>query len=274
MTVVTQGSYPPPTSGGGGAQWFEYAGSGTPAGISGANNGDRCLRSDGEVFKLVTGVWTDTTINIKGAAGATGSAGANGSNGTPGDTAQGVPALNGLLLQTFDVQSADVTTVTTTSGRAYLTKVYAPNALTITNLVGLFSAAGSALSYCRMAIFDHSGNLLSITADLSTSWATSGNANVVQVCPVQPTAAGSPTPYSWAGGSGASAYFYIGYLATGTTTPSVFFKGTMNTNLTNVNTSLASSNFVAAFQNLSNLNGPVTWTSGALTSVPPWTGVS
>jgi hypothetical protein len=177
-----------------------------------------------------------------------------------------------LLAQTWDAQQADITTSVTTSGRAYFQKVYAPSAMTITNLVGLFNTAGATLSYGRMAILNSSGTMLSITADLTTTWATSGNANVAQICPVQPTAGGSPTPYSWAGGTGA--FFYVGYLFTGTTTPQVYLRAGVLTNLGNVNTSLAAGNAAYSFQNLATLNGPVTWTSGATSSSGPWIGVS
>jgi hypothetical protein len=57
------------------AQWFIYAGGGTPTGLVGMNPGDKCLRADGEVFNWNGVLWVDAAISLKGSPGSSGASG-------------------------------------------------------------------------------------------------------------------------------------------------------------------------------------------------------
>lgn len=116
-------------------------------------------------------------------------------------------AARGLLMETYDLTAArDIPTATATTGTAFVVLVGLLAGDLISNLVCLCqTSAGSGLTLAKMGLWSSAGTLLRATADFHSTLTTSFNDNALT----------SPYQIPTTGG------YYIGFVAVGTTGPSL-----------------------------------------------------
>lgn len=116
------------------------------------------------------------------------------------------PSNVGMKAWTFDPANVSGQSPVT-AGALNLSMVYLPDPALITNVVLIVGSAGVTLtaSQCFAALYSGAGNLVDVTADQSTAWASTG-------VKAMALAAG---PVSLAAG-----YYYVGLFSNGSTQPS------------------------------------------------------
>jgi parallel beta-helix repeat protein len=137
---------------------------------------------------------------------------------TPGNSAQASPANHqhprtywnpsdqGLVTWTMDVMTATANSILPAQGTLYLVRVHVPVAATVRNILAAITNAGSGLraGQCFAGVWNASGGArVGVTADQSTSWATTGVKTMALTGAVNLTAGD----------------YYIGIYANGTTLP-------------------------------------------------------
>lgn len=120
-----------------------------------------------------------------------------------------VPALHGFLGWTIDPAVAD-TARTPDIGHIYLVKMSWPTTQTVSNIIASITTGGSSLANTYLGIYDSTGTRLAVTADLSTSWQTSGmKTNALTSAVAVPGTAGG--------------YIHIAYLIGAGTDTNIFY---------------------------------------------------
>lgn len=116
------------------------------------------------------------------------------------------PGDHGLLAWSYDPSFLTAGSALT-SGTLYLTKMRVPTAVTVTNIVTSVATAGTGLTtgQCFAALYDANRNLLGVTADQSTAFASIGLKTMALTTPVSVTAG----------------YCYAAFWAVGTTPPQI-----------------------------------------------------
>ena len=137
---------------------------------------------------------------------------------TPGNSAQAAPANHqhprtywnpsdqGLVTWTMDVMTATANSILPAQGTLYVVRVHVPVAATARNILAAITNAGSGLrsGQCFAGVWNASGGArVGVTADQSTSWATTGVKTMALTGAVNLTAGD----------------YYIGLYANGTTLP-------------------------------------------------------
>lgn len=126
------------------------------------------------------------------------------------------PADYNFIAWNYDLARAGASTTALVAGEAYLMMVPIRAASIITNVILSIATAGAGLTsgQCFAGLFDSGGNLLSATADQSTSWQSAGLKTMALT-----------TPQSVSAG-----FCYVGFFATGTTMPKPWFDNTVISN--------------------------------------------
>lgn len=122
----------------------------------------------------------------------------------PAGTAPSVftPADHGLLAWSYDIAVCSSGTIIPTAGLLQLVKLKLDQAALITNLVMHMTAAGVTLTAGQnfAALYSSAGALLSVTADQSTAWQSSGLKSMALAVP-QTVPAGDVYVGFWSNGS-------------------------------------------------------------------------
>jgi hypothetical protein len=86
------------------------------------------------------------------------------------------PTNHGLLGWSFDPRSIQTAGVALSSGFPYLSRILVPHGLTVSNIWCAVMTGGSGLtsSQCFAGLYDPTGARLAITADMSTTWNSTG----------------------------------------------------------------------------------------------------
>lgn len=128
-----------------------------------------------------------------------------------------LPSDYGFLAWNFDPVKAYTAGTVLTAGEQYLELLPIRQATTITNVIFQINTAGATLTSGEnfAGLFDHTGALLSATADQSTVWTSTGT-KVMALTTPQSVAAGM---------------YYVGWFANGTTTPKLQIDAASNPNL-------------------------------------------
>lgn len=175
----------------------------------------------------------------------------------PGATFQ--PSDQNLLAWSFDPNMAVNSTPLATGGVIHLVKVNLRYAATITNILYQVSVIGGTLTLndCYVGLYDSTGTLRGTSADLSSTWdATTG----LYTTPLT-------TPYAAPAGS-----YYVAFVATGTTGPSITRCQSLAGSSATINAGLTAANYRFAVNSSGHatLPGSITLSASTQESVGYW----
>ena len=139
------------------------------------------------------------------------------------------PSDHGLTAWSFDPACCSTTGTTLSAGFIYLLEVVLRKAATISKVNAVIGAAGSGLTsgQCLAGLYDSSGNRVAITADMSTTWASTGSKAM-------------PLTSSY---SAAAGRYYVALLFNGTTSPTFACGSTLGANFTPGNANLGAGSY-------------------------------
>lgn len=172
-----------------------------------------------------------------------------------GGSGWGSPSYNGLVAAAYDPATA-VNTSAVTAGVLYLLRITLVTAATITKIAAFTTNTPTLTSGQNFAgLYTAAGTLVASTADMTTSWGTSG-AQVMNLA----------SSYSAAAGS-----YYIGLLANGSSPPS--FSRAAGTAIGNINLSASSYRFATFGTSQTSLPASFTPASMGNSALAFWAGL-
>lgn len=91
------------------------------------------------------------------------------------------------IVNNYDSMLATTGSILATAGVVWVGRIWLPT-MTVTNILTMCGTTATGLSNCFAGLYDNAGNLLGTTADLSSTWNTSGAKTTALVTPVAVTA--------------------------------------------------------------------------------------
>jgi len=174
-------------------------------------------------------------------------------------------ALNGFTPSTYnylgwnyDPAIAYLANVLLPAGKQHLMLLEVKQACTITNVCLHVGVAGSGLTsgQCFAGLFDHTGAILSATADKSTNWQTTGLKQMALSAP-QSVPAGLYYVGIFGNGTTMPQFYYSGIIVAGVGSGTVALNGTPRLVIDNTNTGLTTAFHSPA--TLTTANNPCYW---------------
>lgn len=147
-----------------------------------------------------------------------------------------------------------------TSGTIYLHRVYLAQGQTVTGIGYGVQTAGATLTSGQnlIGLYDSSGNRVALTADQSTNWTSTGYKSTNLTATYSVTTAG---------------YYYVAFLAVGTTPPAFHQQANASQTFYNANTSAGTFNHCSDGTGQTSLPTSITLGSTASTGVNTWVAI-
>ncbi|MGW0578607.1 hypothetical protein ACWD25_22160 [Streptomyces sp. NPDC002920] len=139
------------------------------------------------------------------------------------------PSDQNMIAWTMNPAACTASGTTLSLGYIYFIQVILRAPTTITNLCAVIGTAGSGLTsgQCLAGLYTSGGTRVGVTADLSTTWNSSGDKTMALT-----------SPYSAAAGK-----YYVAFLVNGSTSPTFACGSTLGASFTPGNARLTSGNY-------------------------------